>query len=86
MYSVDSLCPSGILSSSKRQLCLQEPFPKPPEHRGLGTGCSTGQPRVAAPIPERAEGQTCPRSPLSTHLTFLVTLLSVWLERELGSH
>lgn len=62
MYSVDNLCPSGILSSSKRQLCFhQEPFLKSPEHQKcgrLGTGAvpQAGL-RVGTPIP-RAGGRT----------------------------
>lgn len=68
MYSVDNLCPSSILSSSKRQLCFhQEPFLKSPEHQkcgSLGTG-AVPQPRlrVGTPIPVQVQGQTCPPSP-----------------------
>lgn len=43
MYSVDNLCPSGISSSSKRQLCFhQEPLLKSPEHLELGLGGELG--------------------------------------------
>lgn len=81
MYSVDNLCPSSILSSSKRQLCFhQEPFLKS-EHQKcgrLGTGAvPQARPRAGTPFPEQVEGQACPPSRLSMDLTFLVTLLAI---------
>jgi len=100
MYSTDSPCPSGILSSSTHRLYFcQEPVLKSPEHREWGRVRSRGElfywpgSGCGAPVLEQAEGQTHPAPPppflLSPNTsreagTFLVTLLTTQLKENEG--
>lgn len=59
MYSGDSLCPSGILSSSKRQLLSSGAVSEASRAPSWAQAAPQGRPRVAAPVLEPAEGQTC---------------------------
>lgn len=59
MYSGDSLCPSGILSSSKRQLFSSGAISEASRAPSWARAAPQVRQRVAAPVPEQAEGQTC---------------------------